>query len=103
MGWHTLEDTPSPIFRWQARLSAASPTPGMVSLHPVHDATLHAEGEFGGATLEIHGSNSGTGPIPLAHLDAPDLIDLKATLWLGALVTGATDETDILLTVAGRR
>lgn len=103
MGWRPVEDTPSPAFRLQARLTAASPDAGLTPIAFLQAPTVQIEGEFGTGLVELYGSNSGQGTLPLAVVQAPMLEPVLPVLWLGVRVTDADAETDVVVTVAGRR
>lgn len=103
MAWSMIEDTPGPLLRWQARLTAESPDPGPQSLALVAMAVVQLEGAFGAATVEVLGSNSGMDYIPFDARAHSDLVALLPVLYLKTVAVGADATTDVLVTVVGRR
>ena len=102
MSWTPLE-TDAPMWRWQTRLTAAEPDSGPQSLAIVQGATLHLEGEFGPATVDVLVSNSDAAWHPVGVYQDPDLLPLPAAYLVRVRAHGADPTTDLLVTVAGRR
>lgn len=103
MPWILLEETPAPVMRWEARLTAAAPESDPLSLALVESATVQVEGEFGGATVRLSGSNSGTGYVPFDALRHSDLVAVLPVLYLEATLLDADPTTEVRVTVVGRR
>lgn len=103
MPWKMVEDTQGPMLRWQTALTAAAPDAGCTPLRLIRDATVHVEGEFGAASVEIYGSNSGRGEVPMLYLRTDQIEPVLPVYLLGARVIDADETTDLLVTVAGRR
>lgn len=103
MPWTMVDDTPGPMMRWQTRLTAADPDSGPQSLALIDQATVQVEGTFGGATVHLRGSNSGQRFVPFDAIRHDDVVGVLPVLWLEVEALDADDETDVLVTLAGRR
>ena len=102
MSWTPLE-TDAPMWRWQTHLTAAEPDSGPQSLAIVQGATLHLEGEFGPATMDVMVSNSGETYHLVGVYQDPDFIQLPAAYLVQVHTVGADATTALVVTVAGRR
>lgn len=75
---------------------------------PGAECSIQVEGEFGGASIALHGSNDGTNFHPLADFNNTEIAitsaGLKAvqeyTRWLLPVRTGGNGTTDLTISVA---
>jgi hypothetical protein len=103
MAWVPLETTPGPRFAWQARLTAAHPDPGWLTLSPLTDPTVQIEGTFGTGEVTLGVSNSGLAVVPVEVLRHSTLQSVIPATWLMVSLLHGDETTDLVVTVAGRR
>lgn len=103
MTWIVADDTPAPMLRWTTTLTADQPETGPLALGLVKTATVQVEGIFGTAAVELVGSNSGTGYVPLHVVRHQDLELLPPVAYLAARLDLPNEETAVTITVAGHR
>ncbi len=103
MSWTLIEDTPSPLYRWQARLTHTAPDPGPQSIALIENPVVQIEGTFGEASVTLLGSNSGLDYVPFDSRQHADIVAVLPTLYVKAVAVDADETTDVLVTLVGRR
>jgi hypothetical protein len=104
MAWVVLDESPTPMLRWQASLTAAEPVSTPLPLGLVSDATVQVEGTLGSSVVEVGGSNSGMDFIPMDVVRHADLVPLpRGVAYLRMALLEADPEAVVVVTVAGRR
>jgi hypothetical protein len=102
--WAVLDQSPTPMLRWQATLSAADPVSDDLPLGLVVRSTVQVDGFLGASVVEVAGSNSGDGFVPMDVVRHADLVPLpEGVAFLRVSLLEPDAEAAVIVTVAGRR